>query len=346
MSKAVKIPPFVISVVSEVLAETYDDIEFNRLFDQLGSGVRPSDAAIPLSCRARLEWANHVETVDPLTVLGMVLKQYLDTATVDQTNYPSPHWFANRDRICYALNDHGLNYLSGGKVLADPFPKEFIVGEPYFMLWYPDRQDPSTRHSLLLDLNALVFVGKNLGLDDRPDERETFYFQDARSYCSYGTYPNLSAASQHQVVKLFLLHRLELDEMVDGPALSKELIDCAERRANANERSQSIREFDIGDLYFRISYADSEKHFLVPEPLVFVGKSLDLNQRVQTWHFQDVASYCKLGTDPEHSGRGSSSRVRLVRVLEGELQQIVSCQGLSDEVLACIQRRSEGGQPS
>src|SRR5208337_1006792 len=68
-----------------------------------------------------------------------------------------------------------------------PAPREFVVGGLYFMLWYPDQENQADQSGLFLVPDSVVFVGRNV---DGDEERDTWYFQDTKSYCAYGAYPN------------------------------------------------------------------------------------------------------------------------------------------------------------
>jgi hypothetical protein len=112
--------------------------------------------------------------------------------------------------------------------------------------------------------------------------------------------------------------------------------------------------FSIGDLYFWIQFADSDRLFLVPRALVFLGKNLESPSFPDMWYFQDAKSYCVYGpedflepferevTEEEFAKiAGGTVPTTLVTLKEENLYQIVDCGGLAKAAADCASRRAK-----
>lgn len=116
---------------------------------------------------------------------------------------------------------------------ADSASQEFAIGELYFMLWYADQDDQADQSGLFLVPESLVFIGKNLEGDE---QIETWYFQDTKSYCAYGAYPNNAETGlgpDEYYGRLHALHQDDLFQIVDCRGLMEALAECVERRVKS-----------------------------------------------------------------------------------------------------------------
>jgi hypothetical protein len=99
----------------------------------------------------------------------------------------------------------------------------YAVGGLYFMIWSEDE------HEFYLTPEAMIFVGLNI--DGREDGVDCWHFQDARSYCTLGAYPDLKNPKKGEdKAKLYVLRVGELDQMVDSARLAILLAEHAARR--------------------------------------------------------------------------------------------------------------------
>ncbi len=121
----------------------------------------------------------------------------------------------------------------------------------------------------------------------------------------------------------------------------------------------SMKNFDVGGLYFWIQYADHERLFLVPESVVFLGKNLEANLTEDMWYFQDSRSYCVYGpetysepfdkevTEEEFAEIASAKLpTTLVTLQRNNLYEVVDCEGLAKAASECALRRANAGKPA
>jgi len=102
----------------------------------------------------------------------------------------------------------------------------YAVGGLYFMIWSEDE------HELYFTPEAMIFVGLNL--DGRQSDVDLWHFQDARSYCTLGVYPDVRKPTKgEEKAKLYELKIGELDQMVDTRRLAILLTEHAARRVAA-----------------------------------------------------------------------------------------------------------------
>lgn len=94
--------------------------------------------------------------------------------------------------------------------------------------------------------------------------------------------------------------------------------------------------FIVGDVYFRVKYADRPRKFPLCESLVFIGKNLSDDDTEDVWYFQFADSCAKHGTILETGGGDR----RVVCLTAGELADMLDDQGLIVELSAARRRRS------
>jgi hypothetical protein len=78
----------------------------------------------------------------------------------------------------------------------------------------------------------MIFIGLNI--DGREDETDQWLFQDARSYCALGAYPDMRTPKKGEdKAKLYGLKADELGQMVDSVRLAILLAEHSLRRVAA-----------------------------------------------------------------------------------------------------------------
>jgi len=60
--------------------------------------------------------------------------------------------------------------------------------------------------------------------------------------------------------------------------------------------------FSVGELYFRIKYAEPERRYPLIESFVYVGMNLSAEDTEDTWYFQFADSHGKSGSILKSSG--------------------------------------------
>lgn len=97
-------------------------------------------------------------------------------------------------------------------------------------------------------------------------------------------------------------------------------------------------QFLVGDLYFRVKYAEHLLKYPQLDSFVFVGKNLSKDDLEDTWYFQFADSYAKHG-----SIAGSSGADRRVLCLnKNQLADMLNDQQLLSELAAARGRRKSG----
>ena len=95
--------------------------------------------------------------------------------------------------------------------------------------------------------------------------------------------------------------------------------------------------FTVGELYFRVKYAEAAKRYPLVESFVYVGKNLSDEDTEDTWYFQFADSYAKHGSILE--GSGGDRRVSCL--LARELGDMLDDAQLPGELAAARNRRSK-----
>ena len=94
--------------------------------------------------------------------------------------------------------------------------------------------------------------------------------------------------------------------------------------------------FIVGDVYFRVKYADRHRRFPLCESLVFIGKNLSDEDTEDVWYFQFADSCAKHGSILETSGGDR----RVACLTASELADMLDDRELLAELSAARQRRS------
>lgn len=105
----------VIAVLADVLGTHYTHTRLNLLFQECGAPGEPPDGNKEEKCVAWLKRLNHTAGIDALSVLGTILKNFMD---VDETymGIANTTQVANRSRVMDILSRNGLRYEAGGRV--------------------------------------------------------------------------------------------------------------------------------------------------------------------------------------------------------------------------------------
>jgi hypothetical protein len=111
---SIRLPRAVCAVVADVLRGSHATLD--SLF--LTSGAPGPPPAGPHSSKWK-DWlvqAGMDPGVDSLSVLGNVLEEFMDLAP-NPLSYSVEDWQANRERVVRVLEEYGLRYYRGGRVL-------------------------------------------------------------------------------------------------------------------------------------------------------------------------------------------------------------------------------------
>ena len=120
--------------------------------------------------------------------------------------------------------------------------------------------------------------------------------------------------------------------------------------------------FRIGNLYFRIQFADRERLLLIPTAMIFVGKNIlpratkHCELSSDLWYFQDPRSYHEHGApDFLEQSREETTKRELRRPEDDQLtaelfalpieslDEVVDCDALAENAVECAKRRQTQG---
>ena len=94
--------------------------------------------------------------------------------------------------------------------------------------------------------------------------------------------------------------------------------------------------FAVGEVYFRVKYAEASRKYPLIESFVFVGKNLSDEDTEDTWYFQFADSFAKYGSVLQ--GPGGDRRVSCVTA--SDLDDMLDHEQLLKELSAAGSRRS------
>ncbi len=110
----IRLPRAVCAVVGEVLRGSHRTLDL--LFQTAGAPGPPPNLSHATKWKEWLFRAGTDPSVDSLSLLGNVLEEFMDVPPrEDSENYAE--WNSNRDRVVRVLEDNGLRYYRGGRVL-------------------------------------------------------------------------------------------------------------------------------------------------------------------------------------------------------------------------------------
>lgn len=101
-------------------------------------------------------------------------------------------------------------------------------------------------------------------------------------------------------------------------------------------------EYEIGHLYFFVSYDDELLRVPSIVSVVFIGMNLE-KEKDKTWYFQDAISYETYGIYTDITG--PSNNVKEIEIHTFSASGVIyvkDLKGLSDELRRCIVQRGEG----
>jgi hypothetical protein len=125
VAKNVRLPRAVCAAVATVLRGSHDTL--NSLFKNSGATGEPPQLAHAAKWKEWLFLCGMDPECDTLSVLGNVLEEFMDLRPDDYLE--AELWEANRDRIVQILEENGLRYYRGGRVIpigAPPEPAYFV----------------------------------------------------------------------------------------------------------------------------------------------------------------------------------------------------------------------------
>jgi len=144
---AVRLPAAVCAVVGEIISTTGTHPTLNLLFQRAGAPGQPPELSHRQKWKHWLQMAGDDPKVDALKVLALVIEEFMDVAP--STESPEfQTWQANRQKIVNVLEEYGLRYYRGGRVLPNGAPPPNVTYEPMV----PDAavRAPGTVQELLL----------------------------------------------------------------------------------------------------------------------------------------------------------------------------------------------------
>jgi hypothetical protein len=120
-----KIPAAVANVVGDVLSGSHAML--NDLFRRAGAPGEPPQLSHATKWKMWLLNANESQDVDPLTVLGKVLEEFMEVepASIETIGElmglggPRDQWQRSKERVETVLRKHSLRYAQGGRVVSD-----------------------------------------------------------------------------------------------------------------------------------------------------------------------------------------------------------------------------------
>lgn len=120
MAKNVRLRRAVCAAVASVLRGSHDTL--NALFKNSGAPGEPPPLAHATKWKEWLFLCGTNPECDTLSVLGNVLEEFMDVKPDDYLE--AELWEANRDRIVQVLEEDGLRYYRGGRVIPIGAPPE------------------------------------------------------------------------------------------------------------------------------------------------------------------------------------------------------------------------------
>lgn len=133
------IPAAVCAVVAEVISPGRSHAALEALFRAAGAPGEPPDLAHQTKWKTWLRQAGEDPAVDALQVLGRIIEEFMDLPPADGPLVQGfwgtglserTRWEQSRARLSAVLEEHGLRYFRGGRVLPNGVPEEPAVGLP------------------------------------------------------------------------------------------------------------------------------------------------------------------------------------------------------------------------
>lgn len=106
-----------IAVVSDVAATRETHASLDSLFMDAGAPGDPPPGSKPAKAQGWLRRTNKDESIDPLSVLGRIIENYMD-APLDENSEWDEEFLKQRGRIASALERADLKYVKGGRIVS------------------------------------------------------------------------------------------------------------------------------------------------------------------------------------------------------------------------------------
>ena len=97
--------------------------------------------------------------------------------------------------------------------------------------------------------------------------------------------------------------------------------------------------FEVGEVYFRVKYAERSMKYPLVDSFVYVGKNLSEEDTEDTWYFQFADSFAKFGSILD----GPSGDRRVSCLTAREVGCMLNDSALGVELAAAAQRRLRPG---
>ncbi len=95
-------------------------------------------------------------------------------------------------------------------------------------------------------------------------------------------------------------------------------------------------QFEVGEIYFLITYADADSLFPVTRSVVFIGNNIEEDAE-DRWYFQDTSSYAEYGI--YKNIKNDVDLIEVHRLDENGLSLIFDLEGLCRDLQSCYARR-------
>lgn len=139
----IRLPAAVCAVVGEVLRGSHPTL--NALFERAGAPETPPPLSHAAKWKTWLLRAGDDPNIDSLAVLGPVLEEFMDPPPREGDQLVQ--WDADRKRVVDALEEYGLRYYRGGRVLPTGVPNSAVPSH-FPVSAVPQR--PNSLHELLV----------------------------------------------------------------------------------------------------------------------------------------------------------------------------------------------------
>lgn len=120
----VRIPMAICAAVNDILDGSHKSLD--AMFEAAGAPGPPPDLSHATKWKFWLARASNDPSVDSLSLLGQLIEEFMDfppdgaeneSSATPQTSPPTDTYHKRRDRLVHLLEEHGLVYYRGGRVL-------------------------------------------------------------------------------------------------------------------------------------------------------------------------------------------------------------------------------------
>jgi len=150
MDTNIRLPAAVCAAVGDVIQNRGSHQTLNALFERAGAPGPPPDLAHHTKWKNWLLRAGDDPSIDGLKVLALVVEEFMDVQPPpDAPEFES--WQSSRARIVNVLEEYGLRYYRGGRILPNGAPPPSVSFEPVQSANQGPRK-PASVHELLITL--------------------------------------------------------------------------------------------------------------------------------------------------------------------------------------------------